>query len=235
MSRIRFLVQFIISVIIVGILINLISDYVGRHYEAAEEPLIVAGLAAITVWILIVVTDISYTRLTAGRYAVEAFILNDRHELLLWRHPFHKVMLPPGGRVGRREFPNQALQARLEERLNLNATKYEFDERFHQDLNVSSANLGEVQRLPAPFIVQREIHKQRAFVKYHYDLIYVLRLLPGQTVTSRSKYDPVRFVDLKALIDMTASGKVYPDVLDAYHRILTAIGQSRRFGDTNPV
>jgi NUDIX domain len=223
MSRTRRSIQFVVGVIVVGIAINLVSDYLGNHYKAAEGPLIIAGLAGVAIWLLIIITDISYTRLTAGRYAVEALILNEQDELLLYRHPFHRCMLPPGGRVGRSEFPNEALRLRLQERLNLSPHQYRFDERFHQTLNANSGNLGDAQRLPAPYIVQREIHKQRAFVQLHYDFIYVLRLQPYSAIHAVPNYEPVRFVDVETLKDMVSQGSVFPDVLDAYRRILQVV------------
>jgi hypothetical protein len=213
-------VQFFVGVIVVGIVINLISDYLGTNYRPAERPLIEFAAVGIAIWAATLVTDIAYSRFTAGRYAVEALILNGHDELLLYHHPYHKCMLPPGGRVKRSEFPNLALQLRLQERLNLSPAQYKFDERFHHGLDANSGNLGEIQRLAAPFIVQREVHKQRAFVQSHYDFIYVLKLLSDDISFKPSRYDPVHFVDLNALKDMVSQRRTFPDVLEAYKRML---------------
>jgi hypothetical protein len=235
MSKRRYFVQFVLGVILVGVAVNLVSDYLGSHYGKAEKPLLIVLIVGVVIWIGVIATDIAYTRLIAGRYAVEAFILNERDELLLYRHPFHKCMIPPGGRVGRTEFPNEALEARLKERLGLTPQQYKFDDRIHQDLNPSSTNIGNIQRMQIPFMVQREIHKQRTFVKYHYDFIYVLKLLPGQAFTALPKYEPVHFVSLSGLQEMVSQGTAFPDVLDAYQRILKGVRRIRRFSDTGAV
>lgn len=38
MRSLRLFVQFVLSVLVVGIAINLISDYLGKHHKSAEEP-----------------------------------------------------------------------------------------------------------------------------------------------------------------------------------------------------
>jgi hypothetical protein len=132
-------------------------------------------------------------------------------------------MLPPGGRVKRSEFPNEAIQLRLEERLGLNPRDYKFDERFHHGINSKSGYLGEVQRQAAPFLVQRELHRQRAFVKFHYDFFYVLKLLSDDVSFADSDYQPVYFVSLDGLKEMVEQRTTYPDVLDAYQRVLEIV------------
>jgi len=221
-SKVRVFIQFVVGVMIVGILVNLVSDYLGNHYRSVERILIELTLAGVLIWALILITEVVLTRFSGCRYAVEALILNSRDELLLWRHPYHKCMLPPGGRVKRGEFPNQALRSRLQERLGLGPSQYRFDGRFHHGINENSGNLGEVQRLAAPFLVQRELHRQRAFVKSHYDFIYVLKLVADDINLDLPRYSPVHFVDIEALKEMVSQGRTYPDVLDAYRRILNA-------------
>lgn len=223
MDGIRSFVKFAFGVALVGILINLASSYIDDRYPAARDLLIGIAVAGVVLWLLVLITQYVFSYLVGGRYAVEALILNSRNELLMYRHPHHKVMLPPGGRVKRSEFPNSALQLRLEERLGLNPRQYNFDENFHHGIDGNTGHLGEIQRFAAPFLVQREIHRQRSFVRFHYDLIYVLRLLDDQTVFDSPKYNPVHFVDLAALQEMVAQRRSFPDVLDAYRRVLGAI------------
>lgn len=221
----RIFLQFILGVVVVGILVNLASDYLGGRFPPVQKLLVQLALMAVAVWAAILITRLALSYLIGGRYAVEALILNAHDELLLYRHPQHKCMLPPGGRVKRSEFPDFALQLRLEERLGLSPGQYRFDERFHHGLNVNFGNLGQIQRFPAPFLVQREMHRQRSFVESHYDLIYVLKLLEENLVFRSSKYSPVHFVDMDALQEMAAQGRTLPDVLDAYRRVLDIISK----------
>ena len=227
LDRFRSFVRFAFGVALVGVLINLASSYIDDRYPAARELLLGVALGALVLWLLVLLTQYVFSYLVGGRYAVEALILISRNELLLYRHPHHKVMLPPGGRVKRWEFPNFALQLRLEERLGLNPRDYRFDESFHHGIDGNTGHLGEIQRFAAPFLVQREIHRQRGFVQFHYDLIYVLRLLDDQTAFDAPKYSPVHFVDLAALREMVAQQRSFPDVLDAYRRVLATLDGAR--------
>lgn len=227
-TRLRAFLQFFVGIVAVGILVNLAADYLMDSFPPARTVLV--QIAAITA--LVVATALlaraAIGFITSGRYAVEALILNDRDELLLYRHPHHKCMLPPGGRVKHSEFPNFAIQLRLEERIGLNPRQYKFDDRFHHGLNTNAGNLGEIQRLAAPFLVQREMHRQRSFVRFHYDFIYVLKLLDDSvSFDDNSKFGPIHFVDHDALREMVAQRRTFPDVLDAYNRVLAITTKGR--------
>lgn len=226
MRRVRTFVEFVVGVVVVGIVIHLIGDYLGDRYSSIEKPLIVIAITAVGIWTLFILTGLMLARFTAGRYAVEALILNSQNDLLVCRQPYHNCMLPPGGRVKRSEFPNEALQLRLQERLDLNPRDYRFDDRFHHGINGNSGNLGEVQRVAAPFLVQRELHKQRTFVDFHYDFFYVIKLLSDDIlIKPAAKYQPAYFVDLDSLKEMVAQRRTFPDVLDAYQRVLNQIAR----------
>jgi ADP-ribose pyrophosphatase YjhB (NUDIX family) len=188
--------------------------------------LVQLSFVVLAAWSLVLIGRLAVWFITSGRYAVEALILNENDELLLYRHPLHKTMLPPGGRVRRTEFPNEAIQRRLQERLGLTPDKYVYDHHFHHGL-VNSGNLGDVERLAAPFLVQRELHRQRNFVKLHYDFIYVLRLTGQHMTFDNPRYSPVHFADLETLREMVAQGRTLPDVLDAYRRALEVIAKAR--------
>lgn len=220
------LLRFLAMIVIAGVAVNVASDYLGEQFP---------GVSAIVVWVgaggvaLVVVSMLTWSALawmTGGRYAVEALILDAEGRLLLYHHPHHKCMLPPGGRVRRMEFPDTALQLRLQERLELGPQQYAFDARFHHGLEVSSGNLGVIQRAAAPFLVQRELQGQRRWVRFHYDMIYVLRLLDETVDFGRSRYAPVHFVDEDALEEMVAQRGTFPDVLDAYRRVLAVLESS---------
>jgi hypothetical protein len=223
MSRLEGFARFIGSIVVVGVLVNLGSDFLGDRYPLARNILVYLAVLAIACWALSLLTKVALSYFISGRYAVEALILNSRDELLLYHHPHHKCMLPPGGRVKRSEFPNFALQARLQERLDLTLRHYTFDTRFHTGMEANVGNLGEIERYAAPFLVQREVHRQRSFVQSHYDFIYVLKLRDDDLTFSASKYSPVHFADINALQEMVAQRRTFPDVLDAYRRILRVV------------
>jgi ADP-ribose pyrophosphatase YjhB (NUDIX family) len=217
-------IRSVVGVVVVGILVNLASDAVGRRFPSAKNIMVYLAMLVVAVWLLVIVLQIVKSYLIQGRYAVEALILNSRNELLLYHHPHHKCMLPPGGRIGHFEFPNDALQRRLQERLDLNPRAYRFDDRVHDMRDLNNGWLGEIQRFATPFLVQRELHRQRRFVSFHYDFIYVIRLLDDDTVFDAQKYEPAQFFDLQMLNEMVAQRRTFPDVLDAYKRVLSIVG-----------
>lgn len=231
-ERLLAFLRFLVGVVIVGILVNFATDLLAKEFPKAKSVFVFLAAVALAMWLATILARIARAYLIEGRYAVEALILNSRNELLLYRHPHHKCMLPPGGRVQRAEFPNDALQRRLQERLRLEPGQYRFDDLVHKDRDINNGNLGEIQRLPAPFLVQRELHRQRTFVRFHYDLIYVLRLVHDDMAFEHSKYDPVHFVDLATLREMVAQKRTFPDVLDAYRRVLAVVEST---DDQHPV
>lgn len=42
---------------------------------------------------------------------------------------------------------------------------------------------------------------------------------------AQSRYEPVHFVDMNALQDMVSQRRTFPDVLDAYKRVMTVIAE----------
>ena len=225
MHRLRSYAQFLLSVVVVGILVNALSTYLDSRYPAALRYTIQLAVLVAAVWAFVLIGRFALEYLTSGRYAVLAMILNDRDELLLYRHPLHKVMLPPGGRVRGSEFPHEALQKRLEERIGLRYNEYVFDMRFTPTGGYLNGNTGDVQKLPPPAIVQREMHRQRNYVKFHYAFVYVLQINSEWLPPENSKYGPMYFVGQPNLRDMVNQGRVYPDVLDSYERLLQVLAK----------
>jgi hypothetical protein len=72
-------------------------------------------------------------------------------------------------------------------------------------------------------MVQRELRKQRSFIRSHYDFVYVLLLIDPNPNFDNVKWAPVHFVGLHDLQDMVAQRRTFPDVLDLYRRTLTVI------------
>ena len=219
----RRILQFIVSVVLAGVLVHLLGDEQAKKYTGFSHMLVQVVALVVVAALLVALMSLVITYITHGRYAVEALILNDADELLMCWHPHHKCMIPPGGRVGRTEFPHDAIRRRLQARIGLAATQYHFDPRFHHGLDSNSGDLGRVQRVAAPFMVQRELHKQRTLSRFHYDFIYVLRLSDPAPNFDKAKFAPVHFVNLGALEQMVAQRRTFPDVLDLYNRTLSVI------------
>ncbi len=111
------------------------------------------------------------------------------------------------------------------ERTGLSASDLAFHEVFHPNMNPTDRVLGKVERIAAPFIVQREFTRQRGFVRYHYDFMYVLRVRHDDTTFNTDNYKPIRFVGLLALQELVAKQEALPDILDAYERILQVLSR----------
>lgn len=221
--QLKSFLKFVVGVIIVGLLVNLLSDYVDSVFPDGRRIVVLLTLSAIGAWLCYLLSRTLYTYVTDGRYAIEAIILNSRNEILLFSHPVHKVMLPPGGRVNRNEFPDEALRARLEERIALGPSDYRFDPLLHRHFESTGAYIGQVLRLPAPVMVQKELHRQRTLVRFHYCLLYVLRVVDDHVPIKATKFAPTQWVNRASLDFMVQTGKTFPDVLDTYDRIMAEI------------
>lgn len=213
--------------ILIGLLlaaiVNIFSDYVSENYQQIQIILFPLVILSIVIWFLTMVGKVLLNKIMAGKYAVEVFVLNDKNELLVYYHPYHDKHIPPGGRVKDSEFPDETVKNRLQERVGLQPSDYTYHELFHPDLNPATKDIGKVERVPNPFIVQKEFRRQRGLKKFHYDYFYVLRLTNPKPTFLHSQYQPIRFVDKSTLEHMIASKKSFSDVLDAYERILNRI------------
>jgi ADP-ribose pyrophosphatase YjhB (NUDIX family) len=168
---------------------------------------------------LLLAGRLSLLYLTSGQYSVEAFILDSSNRLLVYRHPHHGKMLPPGGRLKWGEFPTDGLEARLKERLHLMRENYRYVEVSLAYLE-PRRSFAHLQSLPTPFIVQREVLRQRRFKRFHYDFIYVLRMKSDPISFDSTEYQPVQFVNMQRLLEYSANNETFEDVVDTYRRIL---------------
>lgn len=212
--------RIILTGVILALITGISANYFGSVNHLLERIIGVLVLFVISTWLIILLSRAIFYKLTDGELAVEAFILNSNKELLLYKHPFHNKFIPVGGRVKRSEFPDKALERRLLERAGLARSAYHYNNVFHPDFNTSPFNLGHVQRIPSPFIIQKELRRQRLFKKFHYDFIYVIDLLDDKHVFPSNDYSPFRFVNLSMLSQLRNSNETFPDVLDTYDRIL---------------
>lgn len=211
--------RFMIVVVGMALVVNLLSTYLSG-YPKVVAVASYSLLAAIAVWMAFWGLRIVTGSVTAPMYAVETFILDSQNRLLLIYHPFHKKFVPPGGRIGRHEFPNEALCSRLEERIGLKTADFQFHPKIHQV--VSKAVIGRAEKVCPPFIIQKEKTRQRRWVKYHYDFIYVLQLLNEHVAFKDNAYSP-RWVSLPEMERIDADKESFPDVLDTYRVILDKV------------
>jgi ADP-ribose pyrophosphatase YjhB (NUDIX family) len=220
-----------ISFFVGGVVVTLAADAISL--KLGKVPVVFNDIFLCTVglfltWIAYVVARIVFTVVTQGRYAVEAFILDSENRLLVYHHPHHKMDIPPGGRANLFELPHNALVRHLEERVGLAREQYEYVRQFHHGLEDNKADLGRVERVPAPFLVQRELRRQRGFIRFHYDFVYVLRLKESAIPIATARYAPVHFVTFIEIERMVASNRSFPDIQNAYGKILR-----RLMGSTN--
>jgi len=217
--------RFLLSSILVALCVNIASNFISKLNNNIETYAGYLVVGSVFVWALLVVLKMVYNYFTDGKFAVEAFILNRNNELLVYKHNFHKKFIPPGGRVRNNEFPDIALVNRLNERVGLKDGDYSFNEILHPDFNVTNHNISSVKRLPVPFIIQKEIRKQRLFKKFHYDFIYVLNMSNNNITFPNNIYVPFKFVNMEALNRMVDSNETFPDVADTYQRILDKLNR----------
>ena len=217
----------IIAGLIIATIANLFSDslksVLPNTLPTLQGVVFALTAALIAVWLIVLIGRHIVERITAGKYAVEALILNEKNELLLFYHPTHQKHIPPAGRVNSGEVPDEAVKNRLQERLGLTPQDYRYHGSFHDVNDVSYASFERVIRVPAPFLVQREKRRQRGYVKYHYDFFYVLELTNPNPIFLDNEYGPPIWVDLEELKLLVEKDKTFPDVLDAYGRVLSRL------------
>jgi hypothetical protein len=69
LGRIQRFLQFILGVVVVGVLVNLASDYLGGRFPPVQKLLVQLALMAVAVWAAILVTRLALSYLIGGRYA----------------------------------------------------------------------------------------------------------------------------------------------------------------------
>lgn len=214
----RIILVGIIFSAILGMFSTFISDYIRTNYPNAPIVLSFIFLAFLIIGVLSFLYRKIANYITTGMYAVEVFILDSSNKLLLVNHPFHHQFIPPGGRVGKFEFPNDALKKRLRDRIGLKEEDYFFDPKIHEAHNKQT--IGHTQKITEPFIVQKEKRRQRYLVKFHYDFIYVARIKNDNFDFLDNDYSP-RWVDLNELDILTQQNKTFSDVIETYKLILS--------------
>jgi hypothetical protein len=130
-------------------------------------------------------------------------------------HPHHKVLLPPGSRLGYHEAPHEAVARVLKEEMGLDRQEIEF---WPKEAWKRSDRVEIVQ---PPFQVQVERRKQRLGIAEHYDFVYVCTI-DGVKPPLQSMLNPQwkSIQDLKQLRNEDRPEKPFSDVVPTYEKII---------------
>jgi nucleoside phosphorylase/ADP-ribose pyrophosphatase YjhB (NUDIX family) len=158
-----------------------------------------------------------------GRFAVLVFLLDAKNRLLLVQHPFHKRLIPPGGRLNDGEVPHDAIKRRVLEETGL--TAFEFHPCFHRPLRVISEL---VEDVPGPYSVHMEHRRQRDEVMFHYAFVYICRV-PDSANTSLkdSNYKP-QWYTLDEIRAMPRDTIPFDDIIRRYEDVLATLARTKQ-------
>lgn len=211
--------RFILATIIVGLIVNLGSTFLGEYFPQVSQYAAISLGIAVAIWALyrLVSTLLHYLRY--GRFAVLIFFLNSKNELLLIKHPYHGCLLPPGGRLKQWELPHIGVANRLREETRI--IDFEFHPKFHNsNLMISEV----VENVPRPYSVHMEHRKQRGLVRFHYAFVYVCRFRgQDQVLEPVDGYLP-RWMGLTEIYQLPKGLIPYDDIIRRYEDILKNLG-----------
>jgi 8-oxo-dGTP pyrophosphatase MutT (NUDIX family) len=210
--------KFVGAAVLLAAMVNLAAAYFDRRYpsSAAWSADILAGAVGLYALFRFFQTTLQYFRY--GRYAVLIFFLNNRNDLLLIRHPFHKCYLPPGGRLKQWELPHEALAKRLREETGI--TAFDLHPHFHNRTLVISEI---VEDVPRPYSVHMEHRRQRGLVRFHYAFVYVCKFKGrDEELPQVETYEP-RFFSLQQIYNMPRGVIPYGDIIRRYEDILVSL------------
>lgn len=220
----------IISGLILVASVNIFSDYLGENFPDFKKGIGLVILILLIIWLTFNIIRIVIHLVTYGRYAIEIFLLDDKNNLLLIYHPYHKRWIPPGGRLKLFELPHEALVKKLKEESGLDENNFELHPVFHGDYFPKI--IGKAEKVPRPYIVQKEHRMQRRFVKFHYDFIYVCRFVGTKpnldTNINGDLYKPTWFNIENVEKISKEEGKPFDDVIDTYKNILKKISEKTK-------
>lgn len=202
------------------LLVKLASNSEWLHEELPPNAVLLLMLLVWTLGLVTVAFGTWQWYRTRGIPAVEVFLLDGDGKLCLYQHPFHKMKLPPGGRVGPLETMHHAIERHLKERIGLDKTDYIL--RSVHPAAMPTAVFGNVEVLPCPFRVQAERHRQRGFRGVHLDFLFAATLKPNANLAPDDRYKPVAFCSLSDVKQLHDGNSLMPDVYDAYSALLQA-------------
>src|SRR5579875_704133 len=123
--------RFILLSVLLGLLINLTSSFLDARFPQVGLYLTALLVIAVCIWGIFRLSSVALQYFRSGRYSVEVFLLNQNNDLLLIKHPYHRRLLPPGGRLNQWEQPHEAVSRSLLEEAGI--SEFEFHARFHYD------------------------------------------------------------------------------------------------------
>lgn len=163
--------------IILSLIIGTIGSLLATYLQ--NDAIRIIGYLFIVFSVLTILINIYYNYpLIFGikwRFATTVIVFNeDKDKVLLVWHPFHKVLLPPGHRLGFQEQPHKgALKAVLRE------TGYivDFINTIHcQEILIDR----DTWQVPQPYFVMREDQGHRGGVRSHYDFYYICQIIGAE-------------------------------------------------------
>lgn len=115
LTTVKPLDRLILASVILALAVNWASTFFGERFPKINlYAAIVLTLGAV-VWGVYRVLNTLLQYLRFGRFAALIFFLSADRKLLLIYHPFHRRLLPPGGRLQQWELPHAAVRHRLRE------------------------------------------------------------------------------------------------------------------------
>jgi ADP-ribose pyrophosphatase YjhB (NUDIX family) len=200
------------------------QNWLNDNYPALRLISFVLILLLVLCWLVYLVTRRLRDLYSSTRFAVQALIFDSEGRVLFYSHPYHGKRIPPGGRANFNEFPEEALTRCLKERLGMSESDYTFDIAIHQSARPLLGDIGNVVRIHEPFLIQRELRKQRFLVNSHYDFIYVLKYIGDGRFPATGRYAPVRFLEMAEIEKLVDRRETFSDVLEACKRVILARG-----------
>lgn len=202
--------RWVFSTIIVAIIINLASNDLGNSSSLFSQVSTVILTVGLVAYVIARVAVVALNYYLYSRFSILVFVLDDQQRLLLYRHPNFHRFIPPGGRLGLSEAPDEAVGPRLKAKAGINS--FEFDRHFHAPRFPVSELVEEVVR---PFAVHREHRRQRGGVRSHYCFVYVCRLVGDARVSP-----DCRWVNPTDLLAMEVHLRPFDDIIAKYRLIL---------------
>jgi hypothetical protein len=202
--------RWVFSTIIIAIIINLASNVLGNASTLLSQVSTVILVIGLVAYVVARVTAVALNYYLYSRFSILVFVLDDERRLLLYRHPNFHRFIPPGGRLGLSEAPDEAVGPRLKAKAGINS--FEFDKHFHAPRFPISELVEEVVR---PFAVHREHRRQRGGVRSHYCFVYVCRLAGD----ARANPD-CRWMNLTDILAMEVHLRPFDDIIAKYRLIL---------------
>jgi ADP-ribose pyrophosphatase YjhB (NUDIX family) len=202
----------------IALLVNLAAAAAWQAFPLAGWIALITIIIGTCAWILLRLVQNVLGFVRFGRYAVLVFFLNRQKKLLLIKHPYHNVLLPPGGRLRQWELPHDAVARVLKEEACIDEHQFEFHPLFHEGEHVISEI---VQSVPRPYSVHMERRQQRGWLHFHYAFVYVCRYRQAdRVITVVPQYAP-RWYSLKEIESSAPSDRPFDDIIRRYEELLS--------------